>query len=981
LKDDAGHFVYQAVDGDATLLARVADISQLPDNTSEGLFMRESLDSESRGVGTSLSLRKGILWQVRTASGESWSIQNHPEFTTPRWLKLARAGDKFTASCSTTGQDWSEIVSRQATINSNVLAGLYIRSGNNGVAQWSGLQLSGTVVATPPANTLPPDWESADIGKWSIPGKMVWADAGITMKSPAVLNSSDNGQPLGGYAFVPMTGDDAIMARLEDLTPAGNESTMAGLCFRNDKSDDAPEIHFVLTATGEATFSYKIDAQAESVRYFKHVAELDPKNTALLINVAEQLRHANKSDAAADLYAVVLKNDFPTGMNQGSNVEQAFEQSNRLPEFVKIIQDWTPQPINPMFGGGPDIYFTLLQLSTQMKRSNHMPEAEQLLRKALSVPTMQSKQDGTAALAQLLLEEGRRDDAAAEIEKWMEDKTTAVVPPPILGFNVQVQNQSNWFQTMSWNSNGVVSSPVTHFLELADAVGLTGKLKQTLQAKVDKNAAPPAGQIDSNQMTIILLEIISRDPAYRAQLEKVLKAAPITPGGSVNTNAYIILSQELGKWPEERATALKLSRQLYDASSGTQGNSMVQNVTVRQMLKLAEATGDHKTAQEILRKRIQSVREMRAINPNQVPIDQVLVLSRQLIQEGMFKEATDLLADAAKNDPQLQAQPANSYWKVGLGVVENQLAFAKGENVPDVSLVYGVAPAPAKADGKGTSLKIYWQIDGEGPQNRQRYFSSTAWREGAPARHTTFFIRIKGGADQASETDLVTLKNVETPGSTIVKIPPGTRVLTAELGVVKPAANGSSASASAPTPAPTPTWIGNDVLLAGGENLLKNPDFQVSKNAAGQSVIDGWKYILPASVTREKGGPLPAGGYETVEATTGIFGGGSEITSDRIPIQPHSDYVFGGWLRLSGNVSLRYLDSTGAMVKSGQVMYGANDTDWQWRSWLLKGNPDEKQEGEVIPPSAAFVQVVMTLGQDSDFAGLSLRTWPATAGK
>jgi tetratricopeptide (TPR) repeat protein len=969
-KDDDCHIVFQMLDGDGSIMARVSSIYGQPDDTMCGLCLRESLDPESRGMEAAVNMRTGVGSHSRGASGESWMGQFHSEFSTPRWLKLARVGNKFTASVATTGQDWSEIFSQQIAMNSNALAGMYIRSASNATAQWSQVTVSGTTVKTPPTGTLPPAWEVSDLGAWSIPGKASWTDTGIEVKAPAVLNSTDNNQSFGGYLLTPMTGDGEIVARLDDFNPPGHSSTTAGLTFRSDKGIKSSDIHFILAADGEASIFYKIDTQAESIRYFKRVAELSPKNSGLLVSVAEQLRHANQPDAAADIYATILKSDFTTGMNQSSNMLQVFEQTNRLPEFVKIVQDWTPQPVNPMFGGGPDMYFSLMQLSSQLKQSNHLPEAEQLLRKALTVETMQSKQDGVAALAQLLLDQGRRDEAAVEIEKWIVDKKTPT-QPSVLGFGMQVQGANLWFQSMGWSQNGTIIAPIIRFLDLADAVGLSPKLKQDFQEKAGKSGSAQPGMADPNRMALVLMEIISRDPAYRADLDKLLKDFPLAGAGAGNINGYLILSQELGKWPQERPAAAKLARQAYDAMNVSPGNNFAQNVALTQVLNLARAAGDHKTIQDILQKKVASTHEQRAINPNQVPFDQVLTLIRQLIRENMLKEAADLLAEI-KTDPQLLQQTAagNSYFKLRLSALDDQLAFAKGEKSP-VYLICGLSTKTSPKGGAETD--IFWQINSGGENaNSAPNMGHTSWYEGTNSRPTKYKIEVSAGPDDQHLVHLATFDNVATHGSAALKIPPGPGVIQAKL-IVPPEI----------PPAATPAWALNGpiLFLGGPENLLKNPDFQLSKDTSGLAMIDGWHGLLPASVSQESGGPLPSGGYQSLEMASGGFGAPPEITSERIPIQPGTDYVFSGWMRLSGNIGFRYFDAAGKTLNPNANITGANDTEWQWRSWLLKGDLQSTLPGEVIPPNAAFFQLILSPNQGLDCAGLSLRVWPVPTAK
>ena len=192
-----------------------------------------------------------------------------------------------------------------------------------------------------------------------------------------------------------------------------------------------------------STFTLSTDTADQALKYYKRVAELDPKNQAVLMQIASQFQQAKRPGDAADVYTAILKADFPTAMSQYGNMMQAFVDANRLPDLLKIIDDWTPPPLNPMGGGQQDMYFVLVGVGNQLRQGQHLPEAEHVYRTALAIDTFQSKQDGVAALAQVLMDENHPDQAGAEVEKWLLDQggtKSSTPPPPILGFNYQVQS-------------------------------------------------------------------------------------------------------------------------------------------------------------------------------------------------------------------------------------------------------------------------------------------------------------------------------------------------------------------------------------------------------------------------------------------------------------------------------------------------------------------------------------------------------------
>lgn len=251
-----------------------------------------------------------------------------------------------------------------------------------------------------------------------------------------------------------------------------------------------------------------------------------------------------------------------------------------------------------------------------------------------------------------------------------------------------------------------------------------------------------------------------------------------------------------------------------------------------------------------------------------------------------------------------------------------------------------------------------------------------------PARPTTCTIKVKGGPDEEHLVDVASYKNAATSGSAPIKIPPGTLLLRAELSADNPPASTPATPPSSPPVVPpfqamhpAAASSGYSLLLGSGENLLKNPDFKVTKDATGISEVAGWKGVLPAGISQETGGPLPAGGFQSLEASNGMFGG-NEIVSDRIALQPNTNYTFGCWMRLSGNIGFRYLDAAGKVLNPNQLIYGGNEGGWQWRSWLLKGNAQGMLRGETIPNQAAFVEIVFNPNQDCDVAGFSFQVIP-----
>ncbi len=994
------HFVYQMLDGDGSLVVRLNKLIGQNDagNATAGIAIREGIDPGNRAADVGLNQTRGMTWRFRDQPASntgvresgSWTAHGTGQFATPLWLKLARKGSTFTGSTSLDGQKWSQVFSQNLTMGPAAQVGmsLSVNGGGGNSATWTDVAVTPAqaapakatsapapdVSSTPSATgtlapvSLPAPWEFIDIGEPTQHGSAQWNSPGFTLTSSVPVMSGDIRSY--SYVFQPIQGDGEIVAHLTSQSNSGNNSR-DGLAFRSSLNKSAPEIEFYRVNLDKVGCYVFANPANQALRYYQKVAELSPQNQTVLAQVAEQFRLSKRPREAADLYASILKTDFAAGMTQYNNVLQAFDDANRLSDFIKIIEDWTPAPLNPMGGGmGQDMYFVLLQMGNILKQGGHLPEAERVYRKALTVESFQPKQDCVVALAQVLIDENRRDEAATEIEKLLLEKDTpAPSAQPILGFNVQFQNRNNWMQSFGWNQNGIIMSPIVRFLQLSDYLGLSPKLKVEMKAKADKSVMQP-GQVDPDRMAYLLLLVVSRDSAYRLEVEKLLKDYPVSSLGlGGNPNGFLVLSQELAKWPQERPEALKVAQQVYFATSGMVNNPFFKGIAGLQVIRIALAAGDHKTAQITLRQVADGMREQRAVNPNMGQVDQSLRVIRWMIQEGMFKEATDVLADC-KTDPQLANN--NTYYQQKIDQVQKEMAFAQGEASP-IGLTYGVTPLEEKPKGKWSGTGIFWQVNaGQKNVNTQPYFSNTPWSDQVPLRPTTYMLNVVGGPDEEHlTTHVASYENVATHGSAPIKIPPGVQVLRAMLFAPKAAA--STLATTPPTKdniPPAAVATAHVLFLGTSENFLKNPTFATTKDTGGKASVAGWSGLAVASITENTGGPLPSGVYQTLE---GGNGNGVEISSERIPLQPGMDYIFDAWMRAWINLGFRYFDADGKALNPNQFVYGNNEEEWQWHSWHLKGNAKRPGRGDTIPPKAAFLQIVFRINQDSDVAGLSLR--------
>ena len=129
---DAFHFVYQPLNGNGTIIARIVSITNTHAFAKAGVMIRENLDSNARHATVLLTPNKNLIFQRRLSAGENSPSNSITAISTPYWVKLVRTGNNFSAYRSKNGINWVQIVS-PVTINmaANVYIGLAVTSHNN----------------------------------------------------------------------------------------------------------------------------------------------------------------------------------------------------------------------------------------------------------------------------------------------------------------------------------------------------------------------------------------------------------------------------------------------------------------------------------------------------------------------------------------------------------------------------------------------------------------------------------------------------------------------------------------------------------------------------------------------------------------------------------------------------------------------------------------------------------------------------------
>ena len=125
---DQFHYAYRPLTGDGTITARVASIQNVAVWVKAGLMIRESLDQSAAHAFILVSSAKGVAFQRRDATG-GISVNTAGSLgTAPRWVRLTRSGNTFSAYESADGLAWTLVGTDTIPMAGTVYIGLGVTS-------------------------------------------------------------------------------------------------------------------------------------------------------------------------------------------------------------------------------------------------------------------------------------------------------------------------------------------------------------------------------------------------------------------------------------------------------------------------------------------------------------------------------------------------------------------------------------------------------------------------------------------------------------------------------------------------------------------------------------------------------------------------------------------------------------------------------------------------------------------------------------
>ncbi len=250
---DAFQFTHRRFSGDGDLIARVASLVKPTGANAAyaGIMFRESLGANVRHATLLMGADGTVKFRRRTTVGGTTASDGNPIGTSfaPRYIKLSRRGNVFTAWVSVDGSQWTQVYTAQTvTLPVTADVGIWtLRAGAvSGLAQATFTNITATVA-------LPAGWKHADVGAVGTPGKVSFANATYTVNGAG----TDLWGTADAFHFVyrSLTGNGTVVARLASVTkPADSAWAMGAIMMRDGIGANARHVAMMVTTDAKAKF-------------------------------------------------------------------------------------------------------------------------------------------------------------------------------------------------------------------------------------------------------------------------------------------------------------------------------------------------------------------------------------------------------------------------------------------------------------------------------------------------------------------------------------------------------------------------------------------------------------------------------------------------------------------------------------------------------------------------------------------------------
>ena len=230
---DSFRFLYQPLESDGEIIARVDTLTNTSPYAKAGLMMRQSNDAAAAHVLIDVKPDTGIEFMTRSASGASTTFIAGALQPFPVWLKLTRTATTITGSTSADGQSWT-VVGRADLPTAGILAGMVVTSHDNSVAAES--YFARVSISK---STLPSPWSVTDVGDVGTPGNAVFAGGNFAIQGAGadIWSTAD----AFTFMFQAVSGDAQITTRVTSLD-ATDTYAKAGVMLRASVDPSSPHV-------------------------------------------------------------------------------------------------------------------------------------------------------------------------------------------------------------------------------------------------------------------------------------------------------------------------------------------------------------------------------------------------------------------------------------------------------------------------------------------------------------------------------------------------------------------------------------------------------------------------------------------------------------------------------------------------------------------------------------------------------------------
>ncbi|MBW8867826.1 MAG: hypothetical protein JF610_10935 [Acidobacteria bacterium] len=251
---DAFQFVYQPLDGDGQIVARVATVQNVALWTKAEVMIRNTLDPGSAFASMLVSAAKGVQFQWRsningTAAGTAGSAS-----TAPRWIKVVRTGNVITGYESSDGTAWTQVGSHTLTIGATVVIGLAVTSHDNTKAAAATFDNVAVTQGSGSPGGLPAPWIDQDVGAVGKAGTAAYSNGVFTVQAAGanVWGSADS----FNFLSTAVQGDSSIVARVTSLQNI-DVHTKAGVMYRESLAAGSREVILDVEPSGRIEFMHR----------------------------------------------------------------------------------------------------------------------------------------------------------------------------------------------------------------------------------------------------------------------------------------------------------------------------------------------------------------------------------------------------------------------------------------------------------------------------------------------------------------------------------------------------------------------------------------------------------------------------------------------------------------------------------------------------------------------------------------------------